>query len=78
MKATESVSVMIQGPSKVLHTVYDNKNYQSHRQRLASIEQDVSRTMDTFEQGLCPLGKAAGLGPAFVTREKGLEIERNN
>lgn len=76
MKATEAVSVRLQGPSKVLHTVYDNVNYQKHRRRVAEIDADVSRTMDTLATE--HLVNKSNLGPQFIETERAETVERDN
>ena len=76
MRATESVSIKLQGPSKVLHTVNDNHNYQSHRQRVATIDYEASRTMDTFNTShmVCK----SNLGPQYQENRRASDIEKHN
>jgi hypothetical protein len=45
MQTIQDVSITKQGPSKLLYAVYDNENYEKHREML----QDTDRTMDTLK-----------------------------
>lgn len=76
MKATESVSIKLQGPSKVLHTVNDNMAYQKHRQRVATIDANVSKMMDTFDAShmVCK----SHLGPQYMESQRAGDIEKKN